>query len=419
MNRYVGGTFASLHVREFAILWAGSLLTFTAFFMSTVVQAIVAFELTGKNGAVGVVLLGQGVAMAALGPLGGTIADRLSKKAINVICQAVIALTFLAIGLLVAFDNVRILYLAIGSFSIGTMFAFVGPARQAWVVDLVGPELRANAVAVSQVALNASRVVAPAIAGALVALAFVGAAGAYFVMAALYAIATLSLVLLPGPTATARNERSVFGDLVAGLGYVKSQPRLRAMMGLFFFMIVLGLAATGAVLPGLVENELGRSVESIGSLQAVAAVGGLVASLLVAPMAGSSRALPVYTVLGFASGLSLLLLGLAPSFLIALLPMLLFGAMSGGFQTLNMSVIVLESEPAYYGRVTSLTSLAFAGFMLASFPVGVLADAVGERATLVALGLVNLVAVVVMAPLIARAPSAATMRERADARACR
>ena len=415
MNRVVGGTFASLRVREFNILWWGSLLTFTAFFMSTVVQSIVAFELTGKNGAVGVVLLGQGVSMAILGPLGGTLADRLSKRMINVIGQAVIAATFLAIGLLVAFDAVEIVFLALGSFAIGTMFAFVGPARQAWVVELVGADLRANAVALSQVALNASRVVAPAIAGLLVSLAFVGAAGAYYVMAALYAVATLSLVLLPPSRKAIANERSVFGDLIAGFVYVQSQPRLRAMMGLFFLMIVLGLAATGAVLPGLVEHELGRPVAEIGTLQAISAVGGLGASLFVAPLAGSRRALPVYSVLALATGLSLILLGLAPSFLIALVPMFLFGVASGGFQTLNSAVIVLESEPGYYGRVTSLTSLAFAGFMLAGLPVGLLADAVGERATLVALGVVTVLAVAVMAPVIARAPSAAHVAARRDA----
>ena len=80
-------------------------------------------------------------------------------------------------------------------------------------------------------------------------------------------------------------------------------------------------------------------------------------------------------------------------------------------------MIVLETEPAYYGRVTSLTSLAFAGFMLASFPVGVLADAIGERATLVALGIVNIVGVAVMAPIIARAPSTFASLRGAEARA--
>ena len=69
----MGSSFAALRIRNYTILWTSSLATFTAFFMSTIVQAIVAFELTGKNGAVGFVLLGQGISMAVLGPIGGAI----------------------------------------------------------------------------------------------------------------------------------------------------------------------------------------------------------------------------------------------------------------------------------------------------------------------------------------------------------
>ena len=190
------GSFAALAIRNYAILWVGSLGSFTAFFMSTVVQSIVAFELTGKNSAVGVVLLGQGLASAVLGPFGGAVADRISKRLINAVCQSVITVVFLSIGTLIALDQIALFHLAAGSFVIGTMFAFMGPARQAWVVELVGPELRANAVALNQVALNAARIWAPALAGLMVAVAAIGAEGAYFAMAALYAAVTLLLLMI-------------------------------------------------------------------------------------------------------------------------------------------------------------------------------------------------------------------------------
>jgi predicted MFS family arabinose efflux permease len=65
--------------------------------------------------------------------------------------------------------------------------------------------------------------------------------------------------------------------------------------------------------------------------------------------------------------------------------MLVVGMGFGGFQTLNAAVIVRTAEPAYLGRVFSLTMLAFAGVSLMSLPVGVLADAIGERTTLATL----------------------------------
>ena len=396
------GSFAALSVRNFAILWLGSLGTFTAFFMSTVVQAIVAFDLTGRNGAVGFVLLGQGVAMAVLGPFGGAVADRASKRLVSAVCQAVIATVFLTIGLLLAIDRIALYHLAAGSFVIGTMFAFMGPSRQAWVVELVGEDLRPNAVALNQVALNAARIWAPAIGGLMVAVPMVGAAGAYFLMGALYAGTGVTLAMLPPsqPAANARG-RSVLQDMTAGFRYVYQQPRLRWMLALFFAVIVLGLSST-TVLPGLLENELGEDVEKYGLLQTASAVGGLLASLLVASLASSPRALTVYAGGALVGGVALVLTGVAPTYVLVFVPMFLFGLGTGAFQTLNSAVMVVEAEPAYYGRVISLTSLAFAGFMLAGLPVGLAADLFGERATLVGLGVVTLAVTLVLWPLIAR-----------------
>ena len=400
-------SFASLSIRPFAILWAGSIGSMTAFFMSTVVQAIVAFDLTGKNSAVGVVLFGSGLASAFLGPLGGAIADRLSKKTVNLVGSTISTLVFLVTGFLIATDNLQLYHLAVGSFINGATFAFIGPARQAWVVELVGVDLRANAVALNQVALNAARVWAPPIAGAIVAIAALGAAGAYFAMTALYFLSVVSLFWLPPSQPSPSAERhSVLGDMLAGVQYAWNQPRLRWMLILFFLMILFGLSST-AVLPGLVENELDRDVKAFSVIQAVNAIGGLLASIAVASGAGSRRALAVYSVSGVLGGLGLILAGIAPTFLIVLLPMFVFGVGFGAFQTLNNAVIVTETDPDYFGRVTSLTFLAFAGFLIAALPVGLAADAIGERLTLVLLGTVTTATVLLIAPLIARAPSIA------------
>lgn len=411
---YFASTFAALKIRNFAILWAGSGVAFTAFFMSTIVQAIVAFELTGRNGAVGIVLLGQGLAMAILGPFGGAIADRAPKRLITAICQTGITVVFFVTGLLIVTDQITILYLTMGSFVIGTGFAFMGPARQAWVVELVEERLRPNAVALNQVALNASRIIAPAAGAFLVAIAFVGAGGAYLVMAGLYLVVVFSLIWLPATKPSPPSGRSVLHDLGAGFRYVGSLPKLRYMTIFFFLMIMLSLSAI-TVLPGFLENELDSNIELIGPMQAIGAVGGLIVSVIVAPMAGTNRAFPVYTSMSVLTGVSLILLAMSPTLFISFGPAFLYGVGTGGFQTLNMAVIVTEADPAYFGRVSSLAMLAFAGFMLAGFPVGLAADKWGEANTLIALGAIILVVVAVFSPLMARAPSVRESESSAEA----
>jgi MFS family permease len=89
--------------------------------------------------------------------------------------------------------------------------------------------------------------------------------------------------------------------------------------------------------------------------------------------------------------------------------MLAVGAANGGFQALNGAVIVRETETRYIGRVLSLTLMAFAGFGLMALPLGALADAVGERGTLAAMGVCVLILSVVLGAALARErPSASS-----------
>ena len=106
-------------------------------------------------------------------------------------------------------------------------------------------------------------------------------------------------------------------------------------------------------------------------------------------------------------GLSLAALGLAPSLAAALGASVGIGVGGGAFQTLNGAVIVRETEPAFFGRVSSLTTMAFAGFGLMGLPIGLLADAIGERGALFAMsGAVLLVTFVLGSRLIRLATAA-------------
>ena len=273
VNAWAVGTFSALGNPQFRMLWMGTFLAFIAFFMSLVVNNVVAFELSGSNSAVGFVGFGQGVAQLALGPLGGALADRLPKKTVILACQLAITIAFAVLGFLVLTDIIEVIYLALGSFVIGVAFSFLGPARQAWMVELVEPHQRGNAVALSQVALNASRIIAPLAATFLLGADMLGAEGAFFLMAALYVAAMWYTVRLPHADTVPRTNHSVFGDIASGLGYVKRTPRLRLLVVSYVLTIMFGFAYT-ALLPGLLVNELDRKAKAITILLLANAVGG-------------------------------------------------------------------------------------------------------------------------------------------------
>ncbi len=375
------GTFAALRTRDFRMLWAGTWASYIPFFMSFAVNSVVAFHIARTNKAVGTVVFAQGVAMGVLAPLGGAGADRWPKRRVLALTQSAASLVFGAFAVLLALDSLTIGAMAVGSFFLGVSVSFLGPARQAFAAELVSAELRGNAVALNQVPLTGSQVLGPALAGLLLNSA-VGATGAYVLMSAFYALAALSLLPLPHSPARANAaETHVLADLAEGLRYVASHRRLRLLVTYFVCVIMLGFSYS-TVLPGLVSHALGRAPEAVPPLLLMSALGGLSVTLLTARFADSGRAVTLFTLMPFVLGAGLLSLFAVPSYGFGIAAMVLVGVGFGGFQTLNSAVIVQSTEPAYFGRVFSLSMLAFAGVSLMSLPVGILADAIGERATL-------------------------------------
>jgi MFS family permease len=283
------------------------------------------------------------------------------------------------------------------------MFSLLGPTRQAYVGYLVEPERRGNAVALQQVALNAGRVGGPFIAAALLAIPFIDATGTYLFMGIMYLAAMVTLALLPAAPSRAGGQGiGLMEDVLIGVRYVAHNPRLRALVLQFVFVMLAGFPFI-AIMPAFVENSLNSDTSTFGLLMGIMAIGGLIASLLVAQIADSSRA-PHVIIAGCAGfGVSLFLTGIAPTIAIAAVTMFLVGLTSGAFQTLNNAVIVREASTEYYGRVMSLTMMAFAGFGVIALPVGFIADAVGERTTLMVMGVVVCIVTAIMASVTLRA----------------
>ena len=406
-------TFAALRLRSFRLLWIGTVCGHLAFFMSTVVQSVVAFDLVGNNTAVGTVVFAQGIAMLLLGPLGGAIADRWPKRMLIASAQVVPAAVFATLALAMATESISLALVTAGALLIGATFAFLGPARQAFVVEIVPDAARGNAVALTQVASTASQVLGPGVAGLLLYWSFSGAAGAYGAMSGLYVAACVLLLLLPRsrmrPDA---RETHVLADVAEGVLYVWQRRGLRHLVLLYISVIMLGFPYV-TVLPGLLENQLGRAAQAYAFLSLTSAAGALVSSVAVARYADHARASLLFVAMGLLFGVSLFALAGSPSYRLAAGAVFCVGCGFGGFMTLNGALIVRSTDPAFFGRVMALTMLAFGAFGLMGLPVGLLADALGERGVLMLMSACVCTTVVVFGTLVARDAAAAGVRQLA------
>lgn len=389
-------TFESLKDRHLRILWLGTLLNFGGVTMHMTAQNVVAFDIANSNRAVGTVMLGTGLSMLFISPFAGTLADRLSKRMLLIVCQIITGSTFLFVGIAIAGGFLTIFMLAASAFVTGVMFAIIRPVRNAYIGELATRDQRGNAVAVQQLALSVMMVAGPFFAAILLGWSAVGAAGTYFVMAGAFFVALLMMVQLPGPPDRSDAEvPSFLSDTWLGLKYGWAHAEIRWVLAGFLLLTIFGMPFA-TVLPAYAENTLGVSTSSLGVLLGLAALGGLLVSIVAASLADSPHAprfLAACNIL-FAAGLAGL--AVAPNFAVACAVVIFLGAGSSGFQVLNLAIALRAADVAYMGRVAGLTMMASSVSGLSAFPVGALADRYGERELLMAMGISVLVVTFVL-----------------------
>ncbi|MEX0782181.1 MAG: MFS transporter [Dehalococcoidia bacterium] len=382
-----GSSDSALANPQFRLLFIGNVVTMLGFGMMQVVQGVLAFDLTGKNSSVGFVAMGMGIPMLLLGPIGGALSDRMSKRLLLMFGQAAIFVVFFVVGLLAAFGQINIWILFSLTLLLGCTFAVLMPARQAWVGDLLQGAALTNGVALQQLSMNATRIVGPLAAGGLISLAFVDIGGTYIVMSSFFAIA-MGLLVVMQPTSARHDsgKTSILTDIKGGARYIWDSPEVRLLM-LMFAGVVLTAFSYQQLMPGLLENELGKSAKLVGVVYGFTAVGGIVLTLFLTRKGLGPDPTKLMLACGAALAGSVILLAIAPTFPTMLGAAILVGATSSGFQMCNQVNLMQRTDPAYFGRVMSLTMTAFGLQMIVGFPAGALADQIGERATLSLLGL--------------------------------
>jgi len=377
--------------------------------MQVIARGYLAFDLTGKNTALGAVMLAFGVPQLLLGLWGGVLADRLPKRNVLLVCQVVIALNSAWLAVMIQMDRIEFWMLIVAGFIQGAGFAFIGPARQAFIGDLVGRDRVGNAVVLQQLSMNSTRVIGPSIAGAMIGIAFIGVAGVYILTTVGFVLATVTMVRLPRGNPKPREDKvSPFADLKDGLRYVKSRPSIALLILTSFAVIMIGFPYQ-SFLPSIAKDVYGVDGGGLGLLQSFGAIGAVVATLIVATFAQHKSAWAAQPLIAIAFGGSLICLGLAPNFWTGLIVMVAVGGLASGFQGVNNSLTMSSTDGPYQGRVQSISMLGWSLFGLMALPIGMVADAIGIQQTIIGLGAIVMASVAVL-QLFGRRP--AVIRDR-------
>jgi MFS family permease len=273
----LASTFRALRHRNFRLWFYGQLTSLVGTWMQTIAQNWLVYQLTGSARDLGLVNFVGAIPLVPLTLYAGAIADRFSKRRIIFLMQGLMMLLAFVLAALCWAGVVQVWHVLVLAFLLGAAQALDTPARQAFVVELVGKEDLSNAIALNAGAFHGARVIGPAVAGVLVAWA--GVSGAFFLNGVSF-LAVLGGLFIMDASLIHRThaDGKVGDDLLGGARYIGSHRAPMAVITLISFAALLAMPYH-VLIPIFAKEIMGGGAGMYGVLMSAAGVGAVLGSL--------------------------------------------------------------------------------------------------------------------------------------------
>jgi MFS family permease len=354
--------------RDYRVYWFTQLVSLTGTWVQSLAQSWLVLTLTNSPAALGLIGVCQFGPTLILGLPAGVLVDRLPKRRLLMATQIATVAISGVLALLVAADRVVLWQIYVAAIALGIVSAVDMPARQAFVVDLVGEDDLMNAIALNSALFNTTRVAGPALAGLL--LAAFGPAICFILNAVSYipVIVGLGAMRTQGWPKLGGEAGSHAERLREGLAYVRTSPAVRLPIILAGLMAIFGMNF-GVWAPLLARDALQIGASGFGLLMSSLGVGSLTGALMLAftgrrpsPRVMLGMAL-LFGALEIAMGL---VAGLGVNAVLAMVLMAGIGFAMSTTMALANTIVQTNSPDWLRGRVMSIYLTVFAG----STPIG-------------------------------------------------
>ena len=356
--------FAAFDQRNFRLYFIGQTISSIGSWLQALAVTWLVLEITNRPDQLGIAVALQFLPMLLLGAPAGVLADRFDNRRMLIATSATSGALALAFGAIVAVGNPSIWWIYALTLTLGLVLAVERPAMQAVLFQLVGPDLLPSAVAANSTINSVSRLVEPALAGALIAT--VGVATCFFLNAVSYFVVIGALAALRSRELVARPlVGRAKGKLREGFAYVRTHPEVSRPL---LVMTVVGIVAYNfpTTFPSIVRFGFHRGAGAVGIAMSVSAIGSIIGGIYIAGVTPHPRRTLAVALAGFAA--ACMALSLAPGFWAFVALSIPLGFASASFQSVNTVVVQQATEPSMQGRVMALHQMAWFG----TTPIGAL-----------------------------------------------
>jgi len=387
--------FAALRHRNYQLYFGGQLVSNAGTWMQVIAQGWLVYQISHSDLMLGIVGFAAAIPSLLVTPWGGVVVDRMPKRRLLLLTQTGAMLLAFILAALTFTGVVREWHIVLLAAGLGFVNAFDAPARQSFVVELVGRQDLPNGIALNSLMFNSARVIGPAVGGLL--LAAVGTAWCFTInglsfLAVLLGLAAMNLEDHAG----AGSAESPLRQLWQGVQYVAGEPVLSGLLLLSLCFSVFGFSYA-TLLPAFVERVLHQGPQVFGWVTAATGVGAVAGALLIANHRGKMPRGEWLMLAGLGFPIVLAIFSFTNYVLLSLI--LAFGLGFGFMSQFTMMNTLLQTrvEDRFRGRVMALYALTFSGFApFGNLAVGALSERIGLSYAITIFAAVSLLLAVVI-----------------------
>jgi MFS family permease len=382
--------FSSLKIKDFRIYWFGMFVSLVGTWVQLVAQSWLVFQLTRSAFLLGVVGFLSSIPVLLFSLFGGVLADRANKRVILIFTQIAFMLLAFLLAILTQTKLITARDIMLIALLDGFVMAFDAPSRQAVVVELVGKEHLFNAIALNSVAFNSSRVIGPALAGLLVAA--IGMSGCFYLNAAsfLALIAALFFIKGHGNHRPAKSGAAL-NDLKEGLIFIRGNRVILGLMAVVATVSLFGISYV-ILMPIFASDILKVGVRGMGVLMSLSGIGAVCGALTLARLGDFKRKGKLLMFSSLLFSLSLIVFSLSRTYMLSLASLAFVGFSSVIAISITNTILQINVEDAFRGRVMGVFMLTFAGMMpFGNLLSGALAHKFGVSAAVFTGGVICLI----------------------------
>ncbi len=370
-------TFSSLKYRNFRIFWFGQIISSIGTWMQIVGQAWLVLKLTNSPFLLGLVVAFQYLPILFFSLYAGDIADRIKKRYIVIFTQSSMALFSLVLAVLTGFDVITYIEVLILTALMGFAQTFDVPARQSFMMDLVGRQDLSNAIALNSTIFNLARVIGRAIAGIMIAK--IGIKATFYANAASFVPLIIGLFFIDKDGDPSRKKDSLRNSVKELVEFIRTN---KILLDIIVLLTILSIFAMNfsVLVPLLAKYTLKQNAIGFGMLMTYMGLGSFFGAMFIAYISKKVSYLKLLIVNAFGLNIFQMFMAISKTYAQESISIFAAGFCLIAYIILSNTTMQLLSTNELRGRIMSVYSLVFLGVTpIGSIFSGVIANYIGIR----------------------------------------